>query len=212
MRFQHSLPERKCAKGPWTISACTLGIFCALSTPVKADSIAITYSLTGMGTVVGSTATTLTLVGQFSGSVLSGNPSLNAAWNPVSYSDQSVADLTTGLLNGTFNMLFANGDTLSGNVFEDVSAIIASPTQTGPFTQTLTFTGGTGEFAGATGSASGSGLVGTTLGTVSGSGTINAPAVPEPAPAALLFAGLALVIVRWRQSTATSASESRRQL
>jgi hypothetical protein len=42
---------------------------------------------------------------------------------------------------------------LSGNLFENDSAVLA--TNTGPFTQTLTFTGETGEFAGATGSVSG---------------------------------------------------------
>ena len=178
------------------LSAFILGTVCITA---KADSIAITYSLSGMGTVVSATDTTLTLVGQFSGSVLSGDPSLNAAWNPVSYSDQSVADLTTGLLNGNFSFVFANGDMLSGKVFEDVSAIIASPDGTGAFTQTLSFTGGTGEFAGATGSASGSGFVGTTLGTVSGSGTLDAPAIPEPPSAALLLGGLALMTARvWR--------------
>ncbi len=185
----------------------------ALAIPAQAASIPITYSLTGMGTVVSATTTTLTLVGQFNGSVLSNDPGLNVAWNPVSYSDQSVADLNTGLLNGTFSLLFANGDTLSGNTFEDVSAIIASPNGTGPFTQMLTFTGGTGEFAGATGSASGNGFEGLTVGTVSGSGTINAPAVPEPASAMLLLGGLALIIAgRWRSGSLVhpNLSEGRR--
>jgi hypothetical protein len=166
----------------------------ALAASAHADSIPITYSLSGMGTVVGSTNTTLTLDGQFSGSVLSGDPNLNAAWNPVSYTDHSVADLTTGLLNGTFSFVFANGETLSGNVSEDVSAVIANGT--GAFTQTLSFTGGTGEFAGVTGSASGSGSVDTTVTTVSGSGTLNTAAVPEPSPAALLVGALALMVAR----------------
>jgi hypothetical protein len=63
-------------------------------------------------------------------------------------------------MNGSFTLSFTDGQTLSGKVFEDNIAILASPTQTGPFTQTLTFTGGTGEFAGATGSLSGHGLHG----------------------------------------------------
>ncbi|MBV9083373.1 MAG: PEP-CTERM sorting domain-containing protein [Acidobacteriaceae bacterium] len=180
--------------------------------PAQASSIAITYSLTGTGTVVDATDTTLTLVGQFSGSVLSGDPVLNAAWNPVTYTDRSVADLTTGLLNGNFTLVFANGDTLSGNVFEDVSPIIASPDGTGPFTQMLSFTGGTGEFAGATGSASGNGFVGTTIGTVSGAGTLIAAAVPEPASAALLLGGLALIIAGRLRSGDNGAPEFRREL
>lgn len=91
-------------------------------------------------------------------------------------------------------MTFANGDTLFGGLFENDSAVLA--TNTGPFTQTLTFKGGTGDFAGATGSVSGGGLIGTTGFTTSGSGTLDAPAVPEPASTALLLSGLAFLIVR----------------
>ncbi len=177
----------------------TFGIVCI---PSFASQIAITYSLTGVGTVQSSTDTTLTLVAQANGSVLSGDPALNAAWNPVTYSDQSVLDLTTGLLNGTFNISFADGDTLFGKVFEDDSIIDASPSQTGPFPQTLTFTGGTGEFAGAAGSVSGLGILGTTDFTVSGSGIVNAAAVPEPGSLALIFVGFVLLIVRrWHTRT-----------
>lgn len=190
----------------WILSAFILATVCS---PAKADSIAITYSLTGTGTVVGATATTLTLDAQASGSVLSNDPGRNAAWNPVSYSDQSVLDLTTNLLNGNFTLTFADGDTLTGKVFEDQTAADTSPSQTGPFPQTLTFTGGTGEFAGATGSVSGNGFLGTTDFTVSGNGTVNAPAVPEPASAALFLGGLALLIVRCRRIAAKKASESR---
>jgi MYXO-CTERM domain-containing protein len=103
-----------------------------------------------------------------------------------------VVDLTTGLNNGSFSMTFANGDMISGDLFEDDSAVLT--TNTGPFTQKLTFTGGTGGFAGATGSLSGGGLIGTTGFTTSGSGTLNAPATPEPAPAALVLGGFALLI------------------
>ena len=134
---------------------------------------------------------TLTLDGFFTGSVLSGNPSLTAGWNPVTYADHSVIDLTTGLLNGTFAMTFGNGDMLSGNLFEDLTA---APGGVGPFTQTFTFTGGTGKFAGATGSASGGGISGSRA-TVSGSGTINAPAIaPEPASLALAVLGISAIM------------------
>ncbi len=71
---------------------------------------------------------------------LSASPALNAAWNPVTYSDHNVIDLTTGLLNGTLMMTFANADELFGNLFEDVSALAATG-GIGPFTQTSTFTG-----------------------------------------------------------------------
>ena len=114
---------------------------------------------------------------------------------PLRTRDHSVADLTTGLLNGTFSMTFANGDMLSGNVFEDVSALIATGGM-GPFTQKLTFTGGTGEFAGATGSASGGGLGTDTGTTVSGSGTLTAAGVttPEPASVALILGGAVVLL------------------
>jgi hypothetical protein len=161
----------------------------------SAESVAITYSLTGTGTVVGGTGTTLALDAQAAGSILSSNANLDAAWNPVSYSDQSVLDFATNLLNGKFTFTFADGDTLTGDVFEDQTAPDTSPTETGPFPQTLTFTGGTGEFARATGSVSGTGFLGTTDFTVSGSGIVNAPAIPEPAPVALLVAGLVLVTI-----------------
>jgi PEP-CTERM motif len=175
-------------------SITTLAILCALAIPAQGNSIAITYSLTG-GPIAEPvvSGTTLILDGLFTGSILSSDPGLNVPWNPVTYSDHSVIDLTTGILNGTFDIVFADGDTLFGNVFEDVSAVVA--TGTGPFTQTLTFIGGTGEFAGATGSASGAGLAG---GTVSGSGLLNAPAVPEPASVALLLFGLAVISASWR--------------
>jgi hypothetical protein len=108
----------------------------------------------------------------------------------------TVADLTTGLLNGTFSMTFANGDMLFGSLFEDVSAVIATG-GVGPFTQTFTFTGGTGAFAGATGGASGGGT-GTSNGTmVSGSGTLTAVGVatPEPASVALILGGVVVMLV-----------------
>jgi hypothetical protein len=180
----------------------------ASALPAQADLIPVTYSLTGVGIVQSATDTTLTLTAQASGSVLSGDPGFNAAWNPVTYSDEAVLDLNTGLLNGSFTFTFADGQTLTGSVFEDNTAILASPTQTGPFTQTLTFTGGTGEFAGATGSLSGQGFVGATGFTVSGSGTIRTAAVPEPSSILLLLSGFTLIMAGARRSAAKCASLS----
>jgi hypothetical protein len=178
------------------LSAFIFGSVCTLA---KADSIDISYSLTGTGTVVDATDTTLTLDTEASGSITASSATLNAAWNPVSYSELCVLDLTTNLLQGNFTITLQNGDTLTGTDLEDDSVIDASPTQTGPFTQILTFTGGTGEFAGATGSVSGNGFLGTTDFTVSGSGTVNTSAVPEPAAATLILGGLGLIFAGVRR-------------
>lgn len=164
----------------------------------EAGSIAITCNLAGTGTVVGSTPTTLMLNAQATDSVLSSDPALNAAWNPISYSDQSVLELTTNLLNGSFTMGFADGDTLVGTVFEDDTAVNNSPSQTGPFPQTLTFIGGTGAFAGASGSVSGTGYLGAINFTVTGNGNLNTSAVPEPTSAPFLLAGLVSLGVSYR--------------
>jgi hypothetical protein len=186
------------------LKICTTGVLtlCASlvsSVPARAGTINITYSLTGMGTVTGMTDTTLDLTGAFTGSVDQADPAVNAIWNPVTYNDVSQANLSTGLLNGTFSITFANGEMLSGMVGEDVSAIINSPTGTGSFTQTLTFTSGTGEFAGVSGSASGTGFVGEVTGTVSGSGDLTAPGLvtPEPGSIALMLGGLIFVGLRY---------------
>lgn len=191
-----------------SLSICTtltaaLGALLVANVPARAGTINFTYSLTGTGTVTGMTSTTLDLLGNYSGSIDQFDPAKNAVWNPVTYTDVSQADFSTGLLNGTFSITFANGEILSGVVGEDVSALISSPDGTGPYTQTLTFTGGTGEFAGANGYASGTGFNGPVTGTVSGTGTLNAPGLttPEPGSAALMFGGLVLIALRRRTGT-----------
>lgn len=172
-------------------SACLLLIASVAGVSAQAATLGISYDFAGGPTgppVV--SGTNLILDGFFSGSILSGNPALNAGWNPVTYRDHSVIDTTTGLLNGTFIMTFADSDMLSGNLFEDLSA---APGGMGPFTQIFTFTGGTGKFAGATGLASGGGISGATA-TVSGTGTLNAPAIaPEPASFVLIIGGLLVI-------------------
>lgn len=176
------------------IAAAALFGVLAMVHPAQASSIPITYGFAGVGTVNSATDTTLTLDVTALGSITSGNPALNAAWNPVTFTEQCVLDLTTGFLTGNFTMSLEDGDTLTGTDFEDDSATLTTPDGTGPFTQTLTFTDGTGAFAGATGSVSGSGFIGLTSFTDSGSGTVNTAAAPEPASAAFLLGGLALIV------------------
>lgn len=181
------------------IQVSILMLACSLGVGANAATISVTYNFDGgpVGPEV-PVGTTFTVDHFSTGSVLSGNPSLNAIWNPVTYLSHDVIDLSTGLLNGPFSMTFADGDTLSGNLFVDLSQAFANGV--GPTPQTFTLTGGTGEFAGATGLFSGTGhLVGNGF-TISGSGTIDAPAVPEPASAALLFVGgLAVILGSFRQ-------------
>ncbi len=135
-----------------------------------------------------------------SGSILSGNSALNTALNPITGQDHDTIDLTTGILDGSVSFMFANGETLLGT--QHVVGL-----NTGSQMQTLMFTGGTGEFAGATGSASGTASLTNTGYTVSGSGVINTAAVPEPQSATLFLAGLALLIIRSRRTTARTASD-----
>src|ERR1700712_4153841 len=90
------------------LAAATLAAFIALAAPAHANSIPVTYNLTGTGTVVGATATSLSLAAKANGSILSGNMGRDAAWNPVSYSDTAVLDFTNNLLNGSFTFILAN--------------------------------------------------------------------------------------------------------
>jgi hypothetical protein len=200
-------------KSPTSSQILAMAILAITATvvPLHASSIPITYTLAGTGSVVGATASTLTLEAAAHGSFLSGNPAINSSWNPTTYSDLGVLDFSNGLFNGTFTALFASGDTLMGDIFEDQSAIAASATQTGPFSQTLTFTGGTGEFAGATGSVSGDGILGTMGFAVSGSGVVNVVATPEPTSGTLFLAGLVLLVAgAWRSGVSVIASHSGR--
>jgi hypothetical protein len=166
------------------IQVSILALACSLGVQANAATIAVNYSFTGgpVGPEVMSGAI-LTVDHLSTGSMLSSSPSLNAMWNPFTLLSHDVVDYAALTLNGVSTLTFADGSTLYGHQFVDFSNPI--------YPETLTLTGGTGEFAGATASFSGQSVVFDTGGfMVSGSGTINAPAIaPEPASAALLLLG-----------------------
>jgi hypothetical protein len=173
----------------WNGLTCALALLVVWPMPVAAQqNLTVSYSLTyppGPPPVV--VGTTLLLEASATGSVTTADPALNTRWNPVTYSDQAVADLTTGLLNGSFVMRFATGDQLFGDLFEDVAQLVATG-GTGPFTQRLTIRSGTGLFAGASGVLSGSGVATATGAMASGTGTVSL--APEPTSVVPLGAGL----------------------
>lgn len=177
---------------PRCVTAATLFAVIALIVPAQAATIAITYSYAGtqIGPEVVS-GTTLTVEHLLNGSILSGNPGLNAALNPLTGQDHDVIDLTTAMLDGTVTFLFANGERLFGT--QHVIGLDANSQM-----QLLTFSGGTGEFLGATGSASGTASLTDDGYMVSGSGVINTSSVPEPVSAMLFSAGLGLLIFKRR--------------
>lgn len=155
----------------------------ATSGPSFGASIPVTYSFTGSTTSATMVGSFLMLTGAAEGTVngLSG----------VSDTDQGSLNLMTGLNNGTFLLTFPDGDTAFGNLFENDSAVNPMTTM-GPFTQILTFTGGTGQYSGVSRVLDGAGDVHPTFYTSSGSGTLTAPglvATPEPDSWLLVLSG-----------------------
>jgi hypothetical protein len=150
------------------------------------ESIPVSYSFTGSTTGATMAGSFLDLTGAALGTI-------NGVTG-VQDNDQESLNLMTGLANGTFTLTFPDGDTAFGNLFEDDSAVNPMTTM-GPFTQILTFTGGTGEYAGVSGVLDGAGNVYPTFYEASGSGTLTAPglvATPEPGSWLLALSGCAL--------------------
>ena len=182
-----------------------------LGLPAQAATIAIDYSFNGALTaapvLMGGL---LYLNASATGTVIQPDPIVNAAGNPVTFVTSDALNLSTGLDHGVFTWTFANGDTLSGLMLEDDTTVDFS-TNSGPFTQTLTFTGGTGGLAGTTGTRFGEGLLAPTGFSISGAGALQQPGVPEPATWALMllgFGGIGVMVrsLRRKGVAATCAS------
>lgn len=180
-------------------SACLWIVASIASVPARGDTIGITYSATGSapapGTTPVMTATTYSFDSVATGSLTQWNPAMNALWNPVVFQGQDVVNLDTGIDNASFTLAFADGDTLTGDLVGDVSAILASPTGAGTASEVWTFTGGTGQFAGASGGLDVTAITyaNSPVFTASGSGTLSAAGVVSPEPASVFLFGLGLL-------------------
>ncbi len=149
-----------------------------------AETIGVTYSYSQ--SVSGDPANP-PLIGNGTGSLL---PFGTMAW-----SDRAFPDLATGAYTGSFSIAFASGGSLFGDFHGDTD--FTSPPTATAFTEILDVNGGTGPFAGYSGTLSGNGLLNllTFQESVSGSGTLNA--APEPGSMALLPVGLLCWLI-WR--------------
>ncbi len=191
----------KLASKTCTTALMVLAPWLLASTPAQAGTVSVTYSFSGAlaGTPVIS-GNFLTVEGIGTGSVDEFNPAVNGLWNPVTLDTFDDVNLTTGLNNGTFTMTFADGDTLAGTLFENDQQVNIA-TATGPITQILTFTSGTGMFAGVSGTTTSTGSLTGGAYSLTGSGFLSAPALltPEPQSWLLAFTGLALFATRLRK-------------
>ncbi len=156
------------------------------SKPICGDTIAAEYQFTG-------SAKNLVIANGFitSDGVASG--SVNGL-SEVAFDTHNKVNVSTLQNYGTFTMIFPNGDTAFGNLHEDDTKV-SLKTFSGPFTQTLNFSGGTGEFEDVSGRLTGGGFIHPTYYTTSGTGTLTGPglvASPEPGSGVFIVMGLSI--------------------
>lgn len=169
----------------FTAGIMLLASILSASVPALGDTISASYSFTGSAQNELAANGFLTADGVASGSV--------DGLSVVAFDTHNNINLATLQNHGTFIMIFPDGDTAFGNLYED-DVNVSLVTSSGPFTQILTLTGGTGQFADISGTLSGGGFIYPTYYTTSGAGTLTAPglsASPEPGSGLLLLAGLA---------------------
>jgi hypothetical protein len=129
-------------------------VCCALCAVITAQAATISVSYALSGTASGD-PTNPPLMGNATGSLL---PLGSITWRDLLF-----PDLTTGAGSGTFTMTFANGDTLFGNLCEQLD--LSSPPNA-PFTQIIDVTGGTGAFLWYNGTLTGGGTGNLATGTL----------------------------------------------
>ena len=167
-----------------------LAVTLATSDQSFGASIPVSYSFTGSATSFAMSGNFLLLTGVAFGTVNS--------WSGVEFDTTDSIDLTTGIDNGSFSITLPDGDQAFGALFEDDSQV----TDSGPFTQKLTFTSGTGQLVGVSGVLGGNGFVFPDYYTSSGDGTLTAAgltATPEPGTWLLVLSGCGLGVVSIRK-------------
>jgi hypothetical protein len=162
------------------VVACALALSFCGATAARAETINVTYSLSGSG---GGDPLNPPLIGNATGSLL---PLGSVIW-----SDMIFPDLSTGSGDGTFKMTFTDGDTLFGtlHVQGDFSTFPIVP-----FTQLLTVTGGTGELLQYHGILTGLEISNQLDGTFTSSGSGTLATTPEPDSLVLFGTGLASLL------------------
>ena len=177
--------------------ACALALSICAAPTVSAETINVTYSLTGSGT---GDPLNPPLIGSATGSLF--------PLGSVTWCDQIFPNLATGAGDGTFTMTFTDGDTLFGTAHYqgDFSFFPIVP-----FTQLLTVTGGTGALLEYHGTLIGLELSNQLDGSFTSSGGGTLETTPEPESIVLIGTGLASFLAYRKRALPIGMSVSRKQ-